>query len=75
MHCKYPLPNKLYLHYGGGLYKCICISIHTETQEELVTYTDVCKGTNYTRPLSLWNEAIEGPSSERYKHITYEDLV
>jgi hypothetical protein len=33
---------------------------HTETGEALVIYKSVLFGSYYARPLSLWNEVVDG---------------
>lgn len=55
----------IYRHYKGGLYDVLDIVIHTETSEEMVLYEDV-KGKRYVRPLSMWNEKVNGKSRFEY---------
>ena len=52
----YPIPNKLYQHYKGGLYKVLFLSKHTENGEILVNYQSLLFGSYYSRPLDSWNE-------------------
>ena len=55
----------IYRHYKGGLYDVLDIVIHTETSEEMVLYEDV-KGKRYVRPLSMWNEEVNGKPRFEY---------
>lgn len=55
----------IYRHYKGGLYDVLDIVIHTETNEEMVVYEDV-KGKRYVRPLSMWNEEVNGKPRFEY---------
>lgn len=55
----------IYRHYKGGLYDVLDIVIHTETSEEMVLYEDV-KRKRYVRPLSMWNEKVNGKSRFEY---------
>jgi hypothetical protein len=56
----YPSPGRLYKHYKGGVYEFLFMSPHTETGEILVIYKSVLFGSYYARPLSLWNEVVDG---------------
>ena len=55
----YPIPGRKYQHYKGGLYEVKFLSTHTETGEVLVNYTSLLFGTNYSKPLSIWNKRPE----------------
>ena len=57
---EYPLPDRVYRHYKGGLYKTHFLAKHTETGEDMVVYTSLIFGSHYCRPLDKWNEPIEG---------------
>jgi hypothetical protein len=52
---EYPTPGLIYQHYKGGLYEVIMLAQHTETNEPMVVYKSLLFGTNYVRPLSIWN--------------------
>lgn len=56
----YPIPGKFYKHYKGGIYECVFLATHTETNEVLVIYKSIMFGSHYARPLSVWNETING---------------
>lgn len=57
---EYPIPNRLYRHYKGGLYQFMFMSTHSETGEPLVIYRSVLFGSHYARPLEMWFEEIPG---------------
>jgi len=50
----------VYRHYKGGLYSVICVGRHSETEEWLVTYRAEASGTYWVRPLSMWQEMVDG---------------
>jgi len=56
----YPQPGRLYKHYKGGIYEFLFLAPHTETNEVLVIYKSVLFGSYYARPLTKWNEVIDG---------------
>jgi hypothetical protein len=56
----YPQPSRLYRHYKGGIYEFLFLAPHTETGETLVIYKSVLFGSYYARPLSTWNEEVDG---------------
>lgn len=55
----YPIPNAVYKHYKGGLYRVLFLSKHTETDEILVNYQSIHFGSYYSRPLEEWNKPTE----------------
>ncbi len=61
--CKNPsVAPGIYLHFKGHMYLVIGVAIHTETEEELVLYTEVpvtSGGRIWARPVSKWNEPVE----------------
>jgi hypothetical protein len=56
----YPQPGRLYKHYKGGIYEFLFMAPHTETGETLVIYKSVLFGSYYARPLTTWNEEVNG---------------
>ena len=50
----------LYRHYKGGLYTLLCVGRHSETEEWLVTYRCDAQGTYWVRPLSMWEQSVNG---------------
>lgn len=62
-----PTPGQLYTHYKNSdlTYEIIGISIHTETDEEMVIYKSLYEtdtypyGTLWARPLSMFTEHVE----------------
>ena len=55
----YPIPNAIYKHYKGGLYRVLFLSKHTETDEILVNYQSIHFGSYYSRSLEEWNKPTE----------------
>lgn len=56
-----------YKHYKGASYKATGLAKHTESEEELVIYHDI-DGNVWARPISMWNETVEGKLRfERYQ--------
>jgi cyclomaltodextrinase / maltogenic alpha-amylase / neopullulanase len=58
-----------YKHYKGNLYKVIALARHTETEEELVIYTD--GEHTWARPKSMWNEIVN--NQKRFELVTGEE--
>lgn len=52
--------GKIYRHYKGNVYKIIAIAKHSETEEDMVVYQNVEKGDIWTRPISMWNDNVNG---------------
>lgn len=64
--------GQIYRHYKGNLYKVINIATHTETLEEMVIYRRVKGDTSiWARPMSMWNEIVNGVP--RFKLVEAED--
>jgi uncharacterized protein DUF1653 len=63
-----PVPNGIYSHYKGGLYKFLYIAKHSETDEELVIYKSLHYGSYHARPLSMWFDII-APETETSKEV------
>ena len=50
----------IYRHYKGGTYKVLHIATHSETNEEMVVYQDLCDDNKiYTRPLKMFMEKVD----------------
>lgn len=56
---EHPRPG-LYRHYKGGVYTVLCVGRHSETEEWLVTYRSEALGSYWVRPLTMWQEAVNG---------------
>ena len=53
-------PGQIWRHFKGGVYRVLYLAKHSETGEELVTYTsDDGDGTVWARPASMWLETVE----------------
>lgn len=53
-----PETGYYYQHYKGGIYKVHAIGRHTETEEQMVFYSDN-DGKWWARPLVMWVEYVE----------------
>lgn len=60
-----PLPGQVWQHYKGGTYEVISCAQHTEREEILVVYRSVAFGSIYARPLSIWYESVDSPTSKK----------
>nr|DAZ52218.1 MAG TPA: Protein of unknown function (DUF1653) [Caudoviricetes sp.] len=59
--------NGTYRHFKGGLYKVICIAIHTETNETLVVYKNIKSGVVFTRNIQMFLSKVD---KEKYPDCT-----
>ena len=65
-----PQPLEKWLHYKGGVYQIVCMSKHTETNEELVIYTSDKSEQVFARPYSHWHEVVsKGFPVPRFRKI------
>ena len=71
---KFPVKGELYRHYKGNLYRVLSVSVHTESNEYLVNYTNALKREDkiWSRPLAVWSEAVEfkGDLVSRFRPVT-----
>jgi hypothetical protein len=65
----YPLVDRRYEHYKGGIYKVIGVGKHTETEEILVCYVSEHFGSMHFRPLVEWNEPVKNWAGKRFQLI------
>ena len=61
-----------YKHYKGNLYKVLGIAKHSETQEELVVYTDDNQMWARPKKMFLENVNVEGKEVPRFEFIENE---
>lgn len=76
---EYPLQDRVYKHYKGGLYKVISLALDANTKEEMVIYCSTLFGTTYVRPLKEWDEDVDVKvsipdfSTNKYKEVDGKD--
>jgi hypothetical protein len=63
------MKSGVYRHYKGGLYQCLGLAAHSETDERMVVYVsltgaDLPGPRLRVRPFALWNDPVEWPSGE-----------
>lgn len=61
--------NGTYRHFKGGLYKVICIALHTETNETLVVYKNIKSGVVFARSMQMFLSEVD---KEKYPDCTQE---
>lgn len=49
-----PIPNRIYIHYKGGLYEVLHLAVSSIDDSDQVVYRSLHYGTYHTRPLSEW---------------------
>ncbi len=61
-----------YRHYKGGLYKVLCMALHSESLETMVVYEALkSEGGTWVRPAGMFLETveIEGQCKPRFEKI------
>ena len=53
------LVGNTYRHFKGSLYTVIAVAEHTETNEQLVIYSDIVTGNIYARPFEMFNSKVD----------------
>ena len=67
--------NKLYQHYKGAAYEVLYEGVHTETEEDMVVYTDL-KDNIWIRPSEMFYGDVEledGKTVKRFEFIAEID--
>lgn len=66
--------NKLYQHYKGAAYEVLYEGVHTETEEDMVVYTDI--GYNiWIRPSSMFYGDVELEDGKVVKRFEYIGMI
>jgi len=70
------VPQELYQHYKGTIYRILAVACHTETLEEHVVYQDITEIEKiWIRPLEMFCEnvtLINGEVVPRFRYINLE---
>jgi len=62
-----------YRHFKGGLYTVHAIATHSETNEQLVVYSNT-DGKHFVRPVSMFEETVnvDGEEKPRFERLDGE---
>lgn len=58
--------GETYKHFKGKHYHIITLATHTETNEEMVVYTQIKNGKTYVRPLEMFLSPVD---KEKYPEV------
>lgn len=61
---------KIYRHHKGATYEVICEGVHTETEEDMVVYTDI-KDRIWIRPSEMFYGDVELEDGKIVKRFEY----
>lgn len=67
----------IYRHYKGGLYQCLGLAAHSETNERMVVYVALTVAPHLTgprirvRPFTLWNDDVVWPDGHTRPRFSY----
>ncbi|MBR5109080.1 MAG: DUF1653 domain-containing protein [Clostridia bacterium] len=67
------IPKGVYRHYKGNRYEVLDLALHSETLEPMVIYRALYgPGEIWTRPASMWSEAVTLPDGSQTKRFAAE---
>ena len=61
----------MYKHFKGDIYLVLNKATHSESNEELVIYKNIHNGSNWARPLSMFEDKVtyQGAIVNRFEYI------
>lgn len=71
-HAESIIPGGIYIHYKGNRYLVMGFETDSETLEERVSYICMRTGKKWSRPRSMWSEAVEWPDGIVRARFTLE---
>lgn len=68
------IPKSLWKHFKGEVYQIIAVGNHSESEDEMVVYTNVRNNAIWIRPINMFLERIypvvaEEGAQERFEYL------
>ena len=64
-----------YKHFKGGLYRVVLIAKHTETQEDLVVYSELGTSQYFARPYDMFLSEVDHEKYPEVKQLHRLELL